>query len=217
MSCSSAPDVHVAAAQDPRGLRGRPPRRAGPARRCRSAGSGGSASRRTGSRRGRSGSRRLADRQRPVLVGMDVPVAVLGDVRGDRAAQLVPAQALVLVGEDVGAVAPQSLGQVDVGLALAEQPERLHVVGPHVATDVLVDRVAASSRRRRRASAAGSRTSGGGRRRAASRPAARAGSAEVADRVAQRHDELADRVRPERLRDPVEAERISRCRCCGTP
>ncbi len=46
-------------------------------------------------------SRRLAHGECAVLFGMDVPVAVLGDVGGDAATQAVPVQPLVLVGEDV--------------------------------------------------------------------------------------------------------------------
>ena len=41
------------------------------------------------------------------------------------ATQPVPVQPLVLVGEDVRAVAAQPLGEIDVGLSLPEQTERL--------------------------------------------------------------------------------------------
>ena len=76
-----------------------------------------------------------------MLIRMDVPIAVLRDVSGDGATELRPAQSLVLVGEDVRPVATQPLGQIDVGLALPQQPERLHIVGAHVPADVLEDDV----------------------------------------------------------------------------
>src|SRR4051812_35339099 len=81
-------------------------------------------------------SRRLADGQRPMLIGVDVPVPVLRDVCGDRARELVPAEAAVLVRERVGAIPAQTLGEIDVRLTLLQQPERLEIIGAHIATDV---------------------------------------------------------------------------------
>ena len=54
---------------------------------------------------------RLADGQCAVLLGVDVPVAVLGDVRRDRPRDVVAREPLVLVVEDVVAVALQVLGR----------------------------------------------------------------------------------------------------------
>jgi hypothetical protein len=45
----------------------------------------------------------LAHRERAVLFGMDVPVAILGQMGGYAAAEVLPLQSLVLVGEDVPA------------------------------------------------------------------------------------------------------------------
>ena len=56
----------------------------------------------------------LADGEGAVVLRVDVPVAVLGDMRGDGAGQAVFVKSLVLVVEDVGPVAAQLLGQVGV-------------------------------------------------------------------------------------------------------
>src|ERR1035437_6822565 len=57
---------------------------------------------------------RFSYRERSVLTRMYVPVAVFGDMRGDRATETVPGQSLVLVVEDVGPVPLQSLRQIGI-------------------------------------------------------------------------------------------------------
>src|SRR5688500_5373112 len=69
---------------------------------------------------------------------MDVPVTILGDVRGDGATEPVPREALVLVGEDVRAVPTQALGDVSVGLSLPHERKRLGVIVAHGAGDVVM-------------------------------------------------------------------------------
>src|SRR3954454_11346056 len=69
---------------------------------------------------------------------MDVPVSVLGDVSGDTPAHLAPGEALVLVGEDVAAVAPQVLWKVNIGLSFLQQREGLRIVWPDIPCYVVV-------------------------------------------------------------------------------
>ena len=178
--------------------------------------------RRTGSQSGkRLHPRRLADRQRPVLLGVDVPVAVLGDVRGDRAAQLIPGEALVLVGEDVGAVAAEVApgGRCTSGPLRAVGTPRMSSARTSRQMCSGIDvRVAAGTSRRmqslERASVCGAASYGESLARAA-----RAGSAGRSP-IASRSVDSVDRhgSRPQRLdaalRRPM---RIRRCRCCGTP
>lgn len=80
----------------------------------------------------------LAHRECPVLLGVDVPVAVLCDVRRDTSADLTPGETLVLVREDVTPVAAKVIGQIDVRLPLLEQCERLRVVRTNITCDVVV-------------------------------------------------------------------------------
>src|SRR3712207_5114786 len=77
------------------------------------------------------------NRQGAVLVGMDVPIAVLRDVRRDRSAQSVPRQTFVLIREHVRPISPQIFWEVDIGLPLAEQPKGSHIVVADVSTDVV--------------------------------------------------------------------------------
>src|SRR5262249_43554459 len=79
----------------------------------------------------------LANRKGAILLGVDVPVAVLGDVRGDAPAQLVPCEALVLIGEDVAPVASKMVGKILVGLPFLQEREGLGIIGTNVARDVV--------------------------------------------------------------------------------
>src|SRR6266571_6733475 len=63
-----------------------------------------------------------------MLVRMDVPVPVLGDVGCDRPGKVLPVEAVVLVIEDVGAVPAQPFRQVAVERARLHEPESPQVV-----------------------------------------------------------------------------------------
>src|SRR3954451_12556106 len=73
-----------------------------------------------------------------MLLRMNVPITILGKVSGDCSAQLVPREALVLVGEDVAAVTAEARGEVRICLALAKQTECLRIVRSNVARYVVM-------------------------------------------------------------------------------
>ena len=83
----------------------------------------------------------LSDRQCSVLTRVYVPVAILGDVGGDRAGELGPDQSTVLVREDVRSVALKFARKICIGTARREQLERLMIIRPHVPGDVIPDSV----------------------------------------------------------------------------
>src|SRR5260370_37679945 len=79
------------------------------------------------------------DGQSSVLVRMDIPVGVLGHMRCDRSAKVVPFQSLVLVREDVAPVPAESIRKVNIGAAFVQERECLSVVSADLARNVVVD------------------------------------------------------------------------------
>ena len=81
----------------------------------------------------------LPDGEGAVLIGMDVPVAVLGDVGSDGPAEVVPLEALVLVGEDVASIPLQMRRQILVCPSGLQKRECLSVVRADRPGDVVED------------------------------------------------------------------------------
>ena len=71
---------------------------------------------------------RLPHCEGPMFLRVDVPVAVLGDMGGDRAAQPVPVKPVVLVVEDVRSVAPMFGRQIRIASARCHEPKRFAVI-----------------------------------------------------------------------------------------
>ncbi len=86
--------------------------------------------------------RSLADREGPILIGMDIPVPIFGDMRSDGPAEAPPFEPLVLVRKDVGAIALKPRGKLLVGVTFLEQSECLSVIGPDIASYVVVHEAA---------------------------------------------------------------------------
>src|SRR5579875_20043 len=80
--------------------------------------------------RKRLDARSLSDSQRPVLLGMDVPVAILGDVSCDGATQVIPVEPLVLVIKRLCPVAAEAGGYLRVKGPGVHPLEHVSVVRP---------------------------------------------------------------------------------------
>src|SRR5262245_1248295 len=72
---------------------------------------------------------------------MDVPVAILCDVSGDRSAELVPGETVVFVVEDVGPIALKSFWQIAVTHSWLQKTERLPVILANGSGDVVPDHI----------------------------------------------------------------------------
>jgi hypothetical protein len=76
-----------------------------------------------------------------MLIGMDVPVPILGNVRCNRAGQILPVQTVVFVIEDVSSIPSKLFRQVAVERSRLHESKCLEVVFSNLPRDVVEDQL----------------------------------------------------------------------------